>query len=180
MAQNQVRSATVSFAAALAERRAEQCRAWNARRAHQVAAGKARAAQMTPEERTKGGYHSSAKQGAQWRAQQGLPPRRVSDALWLTPEDVRTITGETLAPETKRRILRAWRAGVLLAVGYWLRFPSWADELDQRLDAEERGVMQPELLPMPDDFLDLPDSQIPQRSETYLGLKERGEVHRQH
>ena len=158
MAKQQVRSAPMSFAVALAERRAEQCRAWNARRAHQVAAGKARAAQMTPEERAKGGYHSSAKQRAQWRAQQGLPPRRVSDGMWLTPEDVRTITGETLAPEAKRRILRAWRAGVLLAVGYWLRFPTWADELDQCLDAEERGVMQPELLPMPDEVRDLPDA----------------------
>lgn len=152
-----LRGVSMPFALMLAERRADQCRAWNARRAHQVAAGKARAAQMTPEERAKGGYHSSAKQGAQWRAQQGLPPRKVSDALWLSPDDVRSITGETLAPETKQRILRAWRAGVLLGVGYWLRFPSWADELDQRLDAEARGVMQPELLPMPDDFLDLPD-----------------------
>lgn len=151
------RPMSVPFAVVLAEHRAEQCRAWNAHRAHQVAAGKSRAAQMTPEERAKGGYHSSAKQGAQWRAQQGLPPRRVSDAMWLTPEDVRAITGETLALETKRRILRAWRAGVLLAVGYWLRFPTWANELDQRLDAEERGVMQPELLPMPDEGLDLPD-----------------------
>ncbi len=157
MTQNALRVTPVPFAVALAERRAEQCRAWNALRAHQVAAGKARAAQMTPEERAKGGYHSSAKQGVQWRAQQGLPPRRVSDVLWLSHDDVRSITGETLAPETKQRILRAWRAGVLLGVGYWLHFPSWADELDQRLDAEERGVMQPELLPTPDGFLDLPD-----------------------
>ena len=152
-----LRGVSMPFAVVLAERRAEQCRTWNARRAHQVAAGKARAAQMTLEERAKGGYHSSAKQGAQWRAQQGLPPRKVSDALWLSPDDVRAITGETLAPETKQRILRAWRAGVLLGVGYWLRFPSWADELDQRLDAEARGVMQPEFLPMPDEFLELPD-----------------------
>lgn len=155
--QRAIRVPPVPFVVTLAERRAEQCRSWNVRRAHQVAAGKARAAQMTSEERAKGGYHSSAKQGAQWRAQQGLPPRRVHDVIWLAPEDVRSITGETLAPETKRRILRAWRAGMLLAVGYWLRFPNWADELDQHLDAEERGVMQPELLPMPDEVIDLPN-----------------------
>ena len=133
----------------IAELRAEQCRAWNASRAHQVLAGKARAAGMTYEERAKGGYASSAKQGAIWRAQQGLAPRLVADAQLLTPEDIRSFSGQSLSHELRQRILRAWRAGVLLNVGYWLLFPTWADELEQRLDAEERGFAQPVLLPMP-------------------------------
>lgn len=133
----------------IAELRAEQCRAWNASRAHQVLAGKARAAGMTYEERAKGGYASSAKQGAIWRAQQGLAPRRVADAQLLTPEDIRTLSARPLSLELRQRILRAWRVGVLLNVGYWLLYPAWADELEQHLDAEERGFSQPALLPMP-------------------------------
>ena len=100
--------------------RAAQCRTWNALRAHQVAAGRARAAQMTLEERRAFGHAAFSAFSARFRAVQGLPPLSVDAAArYLTPQDIRRL-GLPLAPHVAETIHRAWCAGHLLPVSAWL------------------------------------------------------------
>lgn len=100
--------------------RAAQCRAWNATRGHQVAAGKARAAQMTQDERSAFGHAAFAAFSARFRAVQGLPPLSADAARrYLTPRDIRRL-GMPLAPHLAETIHRAWCAGQLFPVSAWL------------------------------------------------------------
>ncbi len=113
--------------------RAAQCRTWNALRVHQVAAGRARAAQMTLEERRAFGHAAFSAFSARFRAVQGLPPLSAAAAQrYLTPHDVRRL-GLPLAPITPplaETIHRAWCAGQLLPVSAWLGDESPADPDD--------------------------------------------------
>jgi hypothetical protein len=103
--------------------RAVQCRAWNATRAHQVAAGKARAARMTQDERSAFGHAAFAAFSARVRAVQGLPPLSAAAAQrYLAPRDIRRL-GMPLAhitPPLAETIHRAWCAGQLFPVSAWL------------------------------------------------------------
>jgi hypothetical protein len=100
--------------------RAVQCRMWNATRAHQVAAGKARAAQMTQEERSAFGHAAFSAFSARFRAVQGLPPLSAAAAArYLTPHDIRRL-GLPLAPPLAETIYCAWCAGQLFPVAAWL------------------------------------------------------------
>ena len=87
--------------------RAAQCRTWNALRVHQVAAGRARAAQMTQEERRAFGHAAFSAFSARFRAVQGLPPLSAAAAQrYLTPHDVRRL-GLPLTPHLAETIHRA-------------------------------------------------------------------------
>ncbi len=66
--------AASDVSAVSADARASQCRTWNATRAHQVAAGKAHAAQMTQDEPSAFGHAAFNAFSARFRAVQGLPP----------------------------------------------------------------------------------------------------------
>jgi hypothetical protein len=113
--------------AVASDSRAAQCRNWNATRAHQVAAGKARAAQMTQEERSAFGHAAFSAFSARFRAVQGLPPLSTAAAQrYLTPRDIRRL-GLPLAPDLAETIHRAWCAGHLLPVSAWLSDESPAD-----------------------------------------------------
>jgi len=102
------------------EARAAQCRMWNATRAHQVAAGKARAARMTQDERSAFGHAAFDAFSARFRAVQGLPPLSADAAARdLTPRDSRRL-GMPLAPHLAATIHRAWCAGQLFPVSAWL------------------------------------------------------------
>ena len=100
--------------------RAAQCRTWNATRTHQVAAGKARAAQMTQDERSAFGHAAFDAFSARFRAVQGLPPLSAGAARrYLTPRDIRRL-GMPLASHLAETIHRAWCAGQLFPVSAWL------------------------------------------------------------
>jgi hypothetical protein len=100
--------------------RTAQCRAWNATRTHQVAAGKARAAQMTQDERSAFGRAAFSAFSARFRAVQGIPPLSAAAAQrYLTPRDIRRL-GMPLAPHLAESIHRAWCAGQLFPVSAWL------------------------------------------------------------
>jgi hypothetical protein len=93
---------------------------WNATRTHQVAAGKARAAQMTQEERSAFRRAAFLAFSARFRAVQGLPPLSAAAAQrYLTPRDIRRL-GLALAPHLAETIYRAWCAGQLFPVSAWL------------------------------------------------------------
>jgi hypothetical protein len=96
------------------------CRQWNAEHAHQVATGKARAAQMTHEERIAFGHATFDAFSARFRAVQGLPPLSTTAAQrYLTPEHIRRL-GMLLPPPLAETIYRAWCTGQLLPVSAWL------------------------------------------------------------
>jgi hypothetical protein len=102
------------------DERTSRCQKWSAVHAHQVAAGKARTAQMTREERSVYGHATFDAFSARFRAQQGLPPLSAVTALrYLTPEHIRRV-GMPLAPPLSETIYRAWCAGQLLPVSAWL------------------------------------------------------------
>jgi hypothetical protein len=102
-------------------RRSVQCHIWNADRAHQVAAGKARAAQFTPESQAAAGHASFAAFSARWRAEQGLAPLSAADAQrYVTLDMIRSLIGIPLAPALQKAIWRAWCFGLLLGDAVWL------------------------------------------------------------
>ena len=69
-----------------------QCRGWNADPAHQIAAGRARAARFTHEYQSEAGHTAFAAFSARWRASQGLPPLSADDARkYVTPEMIRDL-----------------------------------------------------------------------------------------
>ena len=120
---------------AASDARAAQCRKWNATRTHQVAAGKARAAQMTQDERSAFGHAAFSAFSARFRAVQGLPPLSAAAAQrYLTPRDIRRL-GMPLAPPLAETIYCAWCSGQLFSVSAWLSDDPpadshglWADE----------------------------------------------------
>lgn len=121
-------------------RRSVQCHIWNTDRAHQVAAGKARAAQFTPASQAAAGHASFATFSARWRAEQGIAPLTAIDAQrYITPDMIRSLIGVPLSPVLQETIWRAWCAGQLLGVEAWLSDDDdpppdpqglWADVLD--------------------------------------------------
>lgn len=97
-----------------------QCAAWNTDKAHQRAAGKARAARFTIEHQRAAGHASFSAQSAKWRAHQGLAPLdSESAAKYLTVEDVRHLA-RPVAPAIAQAVYRAWCAGQLIGVAAWL------------------------------------------------------------
>jgi hypothetical protein len=106
--------------AVASDARAAQCRTWNATRTHHVAAGKARAAQMTPKEWVAFGHAAFAAFSACFRAVQGLLPLSAAAARrYLTPRDIRRL-GMPIASPLAETIHRAWCAGQLFPVSAWL------------------------------------------------------------
>jgi hypothetical protein len=104
----------------MSDERGSRCRQWNAEHAHQVAAGKARAAQMSREECIAFGYAAFDAFSARFRALQGLPPLSASAAIrYLTPEHIRRL-GMPLAATLAESIYQAWCVGQFFPVSAWL------------------------------------------------------------
>jgi hypothetical protein len=123
--------------------RAAQCRTWNAMRAHQVAAGKARAAQMTQDERSAFGHAAFDAFSARFRAVQGLPPLSAAAARrYLAPGDIRRL-GMPIAPHLAETIYCAWCAGQLFPVSAWLSDDPPADPHGLWSDAAARTRRTP-------------------------------------
>ncbi len=126
-------------------RRREQCRGFNADRAHQVAAGRVRAGEFTPAHQSQAGQASFSAFSARWRAEQGLPPLSVEDARrYVRPALIRR-NGIPLEPALQQRIYRAWCAGYLFGVLRWIYEPEWAAEVDAAIDRAARGIETPPL-----------------------------------
>jgi hypothetical protein len=92
----------------------------NAEHAHEVAASKERAAQMTHEERIAFGHATYDAFSARLQAVQGLPSlSAVAAQRYLTLDHIWRL-GMPLAPPLAETLYRAWSAGRLLTVSAWL------------------------------------------------------------
>lgn len=89
-----------------------RCRAWNADRAHQRAAGQARAATgFTHEHQEAAGHCSFAAFSARYRASQGLRPLSGEWVRrYVTPDMIRLVA-RALSPEIQQRVWDAWVGG---------------------------------------------------------------------
>jgi hypothetical protein len=106
------------------ERLRQQCRHWNADRAHQVMAGKARARQFTPEYQSAAGQASYTAFSVRMRAQHGSPQLwPEAAAKYIAPAEIQ-FYGLTLPPPLQRIIHAAWCAGHGEPVTYWLDDPN--------------------------------------------------------
>jgi hypothetical protein len=109
--------------------RARQCRRWNAKRDHQVMAGKARAAQFTREHQSTAGLASQAAHFARFRAGHGSPPlcaEWVRD--YVTPAMIHGPLSQPPPEPLQRIIFDTWLAGVPYVVSYWLFQPQEGED----------------------------------------------------
>lgn len=102
------------------DRRVAQCQQWNTDASHQVLAGKARAAQFTPESQAAAGHASFEAFSARWRAAQGASPL-FAEAVrkYVLPAMIRGPLGQPLPPDLQEEIWRAWCAGNPYGVEVW-------------------------------------------------------------
>lgn len=101
-----------------------RCQAWNADRAHQVMAGKARAKQFTTAHQSAAGVASFAAFAARFRAEHGSPPLNGQwVARYVTSEQVRGPMGIALPAPLQAIVHAAWCAGLPYGIDYWLDDP---------------------------------------------------------
>jgi hypothetical protein len=144
------------------ETAASRCQEWNVDHAHQVQAGKARAQQFTPAYQQQAGEASFAAFSARWRAEQGLAPLSAEAVRkYVSPEQIGHVA-RVVPPELQQCIHRAWCAGALNGVDWWLYHPDWAAALEEQLDRAARGWAQHTLLDTPHlaDVRDWPDGPL--------------------
>lgn len=101
--------------------RVARCRGWNASRAHQQAAGRARATAFTAEYQAAAGQRSFDAMSARFRAEAGLRPLSgAAVSAYVSPEQIRGALGRPLPGALQRIVHTAWRQGFGADVSYWL------------------------------------------------------------
>lgn len=104
------------------DRRA-QCQAWNADRAHQVAAGQARARGFTHAHQSAAGMTAFQAFSARMRASHGSPQLfPLAAAKYVEPDEIGSFAG-ALPPALQAIIHAAWAAGNGWGVDHWLGDP---------------------------------------------------------
>jgi hypothetical protein len=105
-----------------------RCRAWNADRAHQVAAGKARARAFTPAHQSAAGLASYAAFSARFRADHGSPPLNGDWVRrYVAPDQIRGPLGAALPAPLQQIIFAGWCAGIPYGIAYWFDDPDAVD-----------------------------------------------------
>jgi hypothetical protein len=94
------------------QRQQRMCLTWNADHAHQVMAGRARAALRTPEEQSRYGGQAWLAFMTRFRAQTGQAPYTTAGLHHIGPGDIR-ILGKPLPPHLAQLVYDAWCQGDL-------------------------------------------------------------------
>jgi hypothetical protein len=112
----------------MTDQRSSRCRVWNADRAHQVAAGQARARAFTHAYQSAAGLASYAAFSARFRADHGSPPLNGDWVRrYVEPDQIRGPLGAALPLPLQEIIHAGWSAGIAYGIHYWLDDPDDAD-----------------------------------------------------